>query len=45
MTFDELPDSALVRLPLVRQLFSISAPTALHWAKNGEGDGLLVAWD
>ena len=36
MNFDELPDSALVRLPLVRQLFSISAPTAWRWAKSGE---------
>ena len=36
MNFDELPDSALVRLPLVQQLFSISAPTAWRWAKNGE---------
>ena len=36
MNFDELPNSALVRLPTVQRLFSISAPTVWRWAKNGE---------
>jgi len=34
--FDQLPDSALVRLPTVQQLFCISAPTVWRWSKNGQ---------
>lgn len=36
MNFDDLPNSALVRLPTVQALFSISAPTVWRWSKNGE---------
>jgi predicted DNA-binding transcriptional regulator AlpA len=36
MSFDELPNSALVRLPAVQALFSISAPTVWRWSKSGE---------
>lgn len=36
MNFDDLPDSALVRLPKVQALFSISAPTVWRWARSGE---------
>ena len=31
--FDTLPDSALVRLPVVKSLFSISAPTVWRWPR------------
>jgi len=34
--FDTLPDSALVRLPVVKSLFSISAPTVWRWSKSGQ---------
>ena len=33
--FDQLPDSAYVRLPVVRALFGISQPTAWRWVANG----------
>jgi len=33
--FDSLPDSALVRLPVVKNLFSISSPTVWRWSKSG----------
>jgi len=33
--FDTLPDSALVRLPVVKNLFSISSPTVWRWSKSG----------
>jgi len=33
--FDTLPDSALVRLPVVKKLFSISSPTVWRWSKSG----------
>jgi prophage regulatory protein len=33
--FDTLPDSALVRLPVVKILFSISSPTVWRWSKSG----------
>jgi predicted DNA-binding transcriptional regulator AlpA len=36
MNFDDLPNSALVRLPTLQRLFSVSAPTIWRWAKNGE---------
>jgi predicted DNA-binding transcriptional regulator AlpA len=36
MKFDELPNSALVRLPTVQRLFSISAPTVWRWTKSGQ---------
>lgn len=36
MNFDDLPNSALVRLPAVQALFSISAPTVWRWSKSGE---------
>ena len=34
MNFDDLPDSALVRLPTVQALFSVSAPTVWRWART-----------
>lgn len=33
--FESLPDCAIVRLPMVRQLFGISSPTVWRWSKNG----------
>jgi predicted DNA-binding transcriptional regulator AlpA len=33
--FESLPDCAIVRLPVVRQLFGISSPTVWRWSKNG----------
>jgi predicted DNA-binding transcriptional regulator AlpA len=33
--FDELPDSANVRTPIVRGLFGISTMTVLRWSKSG----------
>lgn len=33
--FEFLPDCAIVRLPVVRQLFGISSPTVWRWSKNG----------
>jgi len=33
--FESLPDCAIVRLPIVRQLFGISSPTVWRWSKNG----------
>lgn len=33
--FDELPDSANVRLPVVAALNGISAPTVWRWVKAG----------
>lgn len=34
--FDSLPDSAHVRLPVVRALHSISVPTVWRWVKTGQ---------
>jgi predicted DNA-binding transcriptional regulator AlpA len=34
--FDDLSDQALVRLPVVKSLFSISAPTVWRWSKSGQ---------
>jgi predicted DNA-binding transcriptional regulator AlpA len=34
--FDALPDSALVRLPIVMALFSISRATVWRWCGKGE---------
>lgn len=34
--FDTLPDSAIVRLPVVKSLFSISSPTVWRWSKSGQ---------
>ncbi|MBY0235031.1 MAG: AlpA family phage regulatory protein [Burkholderiaceae bacterium] len=33
--FDDLPDSANVRLPIVAALKGISAPTVWRWVKSG----------
>jgi len=33
--FDDLPDSANVRLPVVAALNGISAPTVWRWVKSG----------
>ena len=33
--FDELSNSAIVRINFVRQLFNISAPTVWRWSKSG----------
>lgn len=33
--FDQLPDSAFVRLPVVAALNGISAPTVWRWVKAG----------
>jgi prophage regulatory protein len=33
--FDSLPDSAIVRVTTVMELFGISAPTVWRWTKNG----------
>ena len=33
--FDDLSDHAFVRLPVVKNLFSISSPTVWRWSKNG----------
>jgi len=33
--FDQLPDSAHVRLPVVAALHGISAPTVWRWVKSG----------
>lgn len=33
--FDNLPDSAYVRLPVVAALYSIGHATAWRWSKNG----------
>jgi len=33
--FDQLPDSANVRLPVVKLLFGCSAPTIWRWVKVG----------
>jgi predicted DNA-binding transcriptional regulator AlpA len=33
--FESLPDCAIVRLPVVRELFGISGPTVWRWSKNG----------
>jgi predicted DNA-binding transcriptional regulator AlpA len=33
--FDELPDAAFVRLPTVKALFNVSAPTVWRWSRNG----------
>lgn len=33
--FDQLPDAAFVRLPVVRALFGISQPTVWRWIKDG----------
>lgn len=33
--FDQLPDSAHVRLPIVAALHGISAPTVWRWVKSG----------
>lgn len=35
LNFDRLPDSALVRLPVVKLLFSCSDATAYRWIKEG----------
>ena len=34
--FDALPDGALVRLPIVMALFSISRATVWRWCEKGE---------
>lgn len=33
--FDDLPDSAHVRLPVVAALYGVSAPTIWRWSKAG----------
>jgi predicted DNA-binding transcriptional regulator AlpA len=33
--FDELPDSANVRLPVLTGLYGVSAPTIWRWVKSG----------
>lgn len=33
--FDSLPDSAHVRLPVVRALHGISSPTVWRWVRSG----------
>jgi len=33
--FDQLPDAAFVRLPVVRALLGISQPTAWRWVHSG----------
>lgn len=38
--FDDLPDSALVRLPTVQALFGVSAVTIWRWSRR---DGRLPA--
>lgn len=48
-TFDQLPDVALVRLPVVRALFGISSATVWRWAKDGRlpppvRTGRVTAW-
>lgn len=37
--FDHLPDSALVRQPVVLALFSIGATTVVRWIKDGRFPG------
>lgn len=34
--FDSLPDSGLVRLPTVAELFGVSAPTVWRWSRTGQ---------
>lgn len=34
-TFDKLPDSANVRLPVVAALFAVSPATVWRWTKSG----------
>lgn len=34
--FDELPDSAFVRMPTVKALYCCSPSTVLRWVKTGE---------
>lgn len=33
--FESLPDCAIVRLPVVRELFGVSSPTVWRWSKKG----------
>jgi predicted DNA-binding transcriptional regulator AlpA len=33
--FSHLPDDAVVRLPIVRALYGVSAPTVWRWSKDG----------
>jgi predicted DNA-binding transcriptional regulator AlpA len=33
--FSHLPDDAVVRLPIVRALYGVSAPTVWRWTKAG----------
>ena len=33
--FQHLPDDAVVRLPIVRALYGVSAPTVWRWSKDG----------
>jgi predicted DNA-binding transcriptional regulator AlpA len=33
--FPHLPDDAVVRLPIVRALYGVSAPTVWRWSKDG----------
>lgn len=48
--FDQLPDSAHVRLPIVAALHGISAPTVWRWVKSGRlpqpvrFSGRVTAW-
>ena len=35
MIFNDLPDEAVVRLPVVKSLFAISSPTVWRWSKAG----------
>ena len=34
--FDSLPDTAIVRVPTVMELFGVSAPTVWRWTKAGQ---------
>jgi len=36
LNFDQLPGSALVRLPVVAALFSVSVATVWRWSRSGE---------
>ena len=36
INFDSMPDSAYVRLPVVKQLFGVSRATVWRWSKMGK---------
>lgn len=49
--FNQLPDSAFVRLPVVIRLFSCSRATLWRWVKNGQApapkklSAKITAWN